>query len=124
VRDLNRLYAAEPALHARDCDQSGFRWVAADDRVNSVFAYVRSANGAPPVLAVSNFTPVPRPNYRLGVPAAGRWEMLLNTDAAAYGGSDFPSSGGPALPANWHDQPASLDLDLPPLATVILRHEG
>ena len=121
VRDLNRLYVDEPALHARDCDGSGFRWLMADDRANSVFAYLRLANGARPVLAVSNFTPVPRPNYRLGVPAAGCWRLLLNTDARLYGGSDFPSGGGVALPANCRNQPASLDLDLPPLSTLILR---
>jgi 1,4-alpha-glucan branching enzyme len=121
VRDLNRLHVGEPALHTRDSDESGFRWVVADDRADSVYAHLRLANGAPPVLAVSNFTPVPRPGYRLGLPIAGHWEMLLNTDAAVYGGSDFPTAGGDAPPSNRDDQPAWLDLDIPPLATVILR---
>jgi 1,4-alpha-glucan branching enzyme len=120
VRDLNRLYVAEPALYARDSDPSGFRWIVSDDGANSVYAYMRMANGARPVLAVSNFTPVPRHHYRLGLPAPGYWRLLLNSDSTGYGGSGFPTDGGPARLANWHDQPATLDLDLPPLATVIL----
>ena len=126
VRDLNRLYTAEPALHARDCEDTGFRWVVGDDREQSVFAYLRlsGGNGAP-LLAVSNFTPVPRHGYRLGVPEPGQWRALLNTDAACYGGSDFASSGDvTAEPAPLHDQPASLALDVPPLATLVLRLDG
>jgi 1,4-alpha-glucan branching enzyme len=126
VRDLNRLYTAEPALHARDCEDTGFRWIVADDREQSVFAYLRmpSGNGAP-LLAVSNFTPVPRYGYRLGVPEPGKWLALLNTDAACYGGSDFASGHeATAEPAPLHDQPASLALDLPPLATLVLRLDG
>jgi len=126
VRDLNRLYIAEPALHARDCEDAGFRWIVADDFEQSVFAYLRmpGGNGAP-LLAVSNFTPVPRYGYRLGVPEPGKWLALLNTDAACYGGSDFASSGDvTAEPAPLHDQPASLALDLPPLTTVVLRLDG
>jgi 1,4-alpha-glucan branching enzyme len=124
VRDLNRLYAAEPALHARDCDPSGFRWLVADDRLDSVYAYLRLAGNGRPMLAVSNFTPVPRPNYRIGVPVSGDWRVVLNTDAPTYGGSGFPLRNGAALPAPSHGQPASLDLDLPPLATLILRYDG
>ena len=126
VRDLNRLYTAEPALHARDGEDTGFSWVVADDWQQSVFAYLRMSGGnRPPVLAVSNFTPVPRNGYRLGVPEAGKWCALLNTDAACYGGSDF--AGGreaTAERAPWHNQPASLALDLPPLATLVLRLDG
>jgi 1,4-alpha-glucan branching enzyme len=126
VRDLNRLYIAEPALHARDCEDTGFRWIVAEDREQSVFAYLRmpGGNGAP-LLAVSNFTPVPRYGYRLGVPEPGKWLALLNTDAACYGGSDFASGQeATAEPAPLHDQPASLALDLPPLATLVLRLDG
>ncbi|MGH7095009.1 MAG: alpha amylase C-terminal domain-containing protein, partial [Stellaceae bacterium] len=123
MRDLNRLYAAEPALHARDGEPSGFRWVIADDRADSVFAYLRLAGDAPPVLAVCNFTPVPRPGYCIGVPEAGCWRVLVNTDAAAYGGSDFPPGEMVAAPTGWRDWPATLSLYLPPLATLILRHE-
>ena len=126
VRDLNRLYTAEPALYARDCKDTGFSWVVADDWPQSVFAYLRMSGGnSPPVLAVSNFTPVPRNGYRLGVPDAGKWRALLNTDAACYGGSDFASGCDvTAEPAPWHNQPASLALNLPPLATLVLRLDG
>jgi 1,4-alpha-glucan branching enzyme len=123
VRDLNRLYTAEPALYERDHESAGFRWVVSDDWEQSVLAYLRTpAGNGKPLLSVSNFTPVPRDNYRLGVPEAGTWRALLNTDAACYGGSDYVDGDGiQAEPAPWHDQPASLVLDLPPLATVILR---
>jgi 1,4-alpha-glucan branching enzyme len=123
VRDLNRLYTAEPALYERDHESAGFRWVVSDDWEQSILAYLRTpAGNGPPLLSVSNFTPVPRDNYRLGIPEAGTWRALLNTDAACYGGSDYVVGDGiQAEPAPWHDQPASLVLDLPPLATVILR---
>ncbi len=82
VRDLNRLYASEPALHQRDVVSTGFRWVVGDDRHNSVFAFLRYGDDtAPPVLVVCNMTPVPRAGYRIGVPRPGRWQELLNTDA-------------------------------------------
>jgi len=126
VRDLNRLYVGEPALHEGDCVDSGFRWVVSDDEAQSVLAYLRMpAGNGPPVLSVSNFTPVPRPGYRLGVPEAGAWQPLINTDASCYGGSDFANGhGATAEPAPWHDQPASLILNLPPLSTLVLRLDG
>jgi 1,4-alpha-glucan branching enzyme len=124
VRDLNRLYVAEPALHARDSDPCGFRWVVSDDRADSVFAYLRLGGNVRPVLAVSNFTPVPRPNYRLAVPLAGSWRVVLDTDAPAYGGSGFAAGNGRATAAALNDRSATLDLDLPPLATLILRFDG
>ena len=125
VRDLNRVYAAEPALHERDFDAGGFRWVMSDDSDQSVLAYLRMpAGNGPPVLSISNFTPVPRPGYRFGVPEAGPWRPLINTDAGRYGGSDFVNGDRlVAEPTGWHGQPASLELDLPPLATLILRLE-
>ncbi len=126
VRDLNRLYVAEPALHAADCDPAGFRWLIGDDDANSVYAYVRYGYGdARPVIAICNFTPVPRPGYRLGMPRKGRWSEVLNTDSRYYGGSDLGNDGAlqtEDLPA--HGQPFSLLLTLPPLATVWLRHDG
>jgi 1,4-alpha-glucan branching enzyme len=126
VRDLNRLYTAEPALYARDYQDTGFRWVVADDREQSVFAYLRIPTGnGMPLLSVVNFTPVPRNGYQLGVPEPGKWLVLLNTDAACYGGSDFPSACDVrADPVPWRDQPASLALNLPPLAMLILRPDG
>ena len=126
VRDLNRAYAAHRALHERDCEAEGFRWIAVDDRDNSVFAWLRSGGeGAPPVVAVCNFTPVPRPGYRLGLPRAGRWREFLNTDAAAYGGSNTGNAGGvTALAAPAHGLPCSATFDLPPLATLWLVHDA
>jgi 1,4-alpha-glucan branching enzyme len=126
VRDLNRLYRNEPALWAHDSDPRGFRWVIADDRDNSVFAFLRlGPPDAPPVLAIANMTPVPRQNYRIGVPAAGRWSELLNTDAAVYGGSNLGNGGAiHAIPAPSHGQPQALDLVLPPLATLFLRSDN
>jgi 1,4-alpha-glucan branching enzyme len=123
VRDLNRVYAGEPALYERDYDDSGFRWVMSDDHEQSVLAYLRMpAGNGPPVLSISNFTPVPREGYRLGVPEAGEWRPLINTDASCYGGSGYSNGHDTTARSDpWHDQPASLVLDLPPLSTLVLR---
>jgi len=126
VRDLNRLYTSEPALHERDHDGGGFRWVVADDSEQSVFAYLRMPRGnGPPILTVVNFTPVARDGYRLGVPEAGAWRTVLDTDAARYGGSNYgDGAAATAEPRPWRDQPASLALNLPPMATLILQLDG
>ena len=126
VRDLNRLYTGEPALHERDHDSGGFCWVIVDDRERSVFANLRMPRGnGPPILSVANFTPLPRDGYRLGVPEAGTWRTVLDTDAACYGGSNYgDGAAATAEPSPWRDQPASLVLNLPPLATLILRLDG
>ena len=125
IRDLNLAYANEPSLHRRDCDQEGFAWIVGDDRANSVFAFLRSgAAGIPRTVVVCNMTPVPRPGYRIGVPAAGRWREIINTDAAPYGGSNVGNNGVVgSLAAPSHGRPYSLELLLPPLATLILRSE-
>jgi 1,4-alpha-glucan branching enzyme len=124
VRDLNRLYRAEPALHARDADGGGFRWVIGDDRANSVFAFVRLADGAKPILVISNMTPTPRRHYRIGVPHAGNWREIANTDSRFYGGSNVGNEGVVrAVDHPAHGEPHSLKLTLPPLATVMLRPE-
>jgi 1,4-alpha-glucan branching enzyme len=121
VRDLNKVYATEPALHAWDADPRGFRWVIGDDAGNSVFAWLRFGPEARPLLVVANMTPSPLHGYRLGVPAAGRWRELLNTDAADYGGSGLGNEGGvDADTVAAHGQPASLAITLPPMATLIL----
>lgn len=123
VRDLNRLYRRMPALYASDAEAQGFAWVIGDDQNNSVFAFLRM-HGGQCVLAVSNLTPVPRIDYRIGVPVAGRWMESLNTDAQAYGGSNM-GNGGSLLtderPQHGYEQ--SLALVLPPLATLILAPE-
>jgi 1,4-alpha-glucan branching enzyme len=120
VRDLNRLHRDIPALHARDCEPEGFRWLVVDDAENSVFAFLRlDGAGGPPVAAVFNMTPVPRENYRLGLPFAGRWREALNTDASIYGGSNIGNFGWiNARPDPWRDLPAQAQISLPPLAAV------
>jgi 1,4-alpha-glucan branching enzyme len=125
VADLNRAYRAEPALHRGDCEATGFHWIVGDDAANSVFAFLRTGgDDDPPVLAVCNFTPVPRSGYRLGAPRLGRWREILNTDASVYGGSDLGNLGAvTAQEVPSHGQPYSLELTLPPLATILLRPE-
>jgi 1,4-alpha-glucan branching enzyme len=125
VRDLNNLYRGIPALHARDCEPEGFRWIVVDDARQSVFAWLRlSGTDDPPVVVVCNFTPVPRHGYRIGLPFAGRWREILNTDASAYGGSGLGNLGGvDAIPHPSHGMPASADLLLPPLATLYFQYE-
>jgi 1,4-alpha-glucan branching enzyme len=126
VRDLNRLYRDIPALHVHDADPAGFEWINATDADHSVYAFVRNGGPSdPPVLVVSNFTPVVRHGYRLGVPRAGRWDERLNTDAGIYGGSNVGNSGAiHAEPAPWQGRSASVSLTLPPLATIIFQHSG
>ena len=126
IRDLNGIYRATPSLHARDCEPEGFRWVVADDHANSVLAWLRFGEaGDAPVLVVSNFTPVPRESYRVGLPFAGLWQELLNTDASRYGGSNLGNLGGvTARTEPSHGLPASAEVVLPPLATVFLRFAG
>ena len=126
VRDLNQLYRREPALHLRDSEPEGFRWIVGDDRSNSVFAYFRlGQEGHAPVLVVCNMTPTPRSNYRIGVPEGGIWREIMNTDSRFYGGSDMGNGGElHAVPQPMHGEAHSLDLTLPPLATLFLRAES
>ena len=125
VKDLNRTYRELPALHQRDCDGSGFAWVEGNDAENSVFAWLRHGEpGTPSVLVVSNFTPLPRAGYRIGLPAPGRWQERLNTDAAIYGGSGMGNLGRIEATAEpWHGQPCSAAITLPPLATLFFVSE-
>ena len=126
VRDLNRAYRDTPALHRRDCDAGGFRWILADAADESVFAFARFGEGDdPPVAVVSNFTPVPRQNWQIGLPAAGRWREIVNTDAADYGGSGMGNLGAiNAVADGWHGQPAAAAITLPPLSTLMLIADG
>ena len=126
VRDLNRLYAEEPALHARDAEPAGFRWIVIDDSANSVFVYARfGPDGSAPIVALLNMTPEPRHGYDIGLPAAGRWRELLNSDAARYGGGNIGNGGAiEAIAEPRHGQPASASMILPPLAIILLRHDA
>ena len=119
VRDLNAVYQATPALYQRDCEASGFQWLIGDDAANSVFAFARHGEDGELAVVACNFTPVPRPNYRVGVPRAGFYREVLNTDAAVYGGGNMGNMGGlEAEPVPSHGEEHSIVLTLPPLATI------
>jgi 1,4-alpha-glucan branching enzyme len=129
VRDLNRVYRVNDALWAIDADPSGFLWLEPNDAENNVVAFCRLADPGRSdggVLAcVANLSPVPREGYRVGLPRAGRWLELLNTDAAAYGGGNVGNLGGvDAETLPWHGQPFSASLTLPPLGVVWLAPDG
>ena len=126
VRDLNRIYQQEPALWEADNDPSGFTWIDPDDAERSLIAFVRRASPdqefPPALIAVVNFTPVPRRDYRVGVSAAGSYRELLNSDAEAYGGSNMGNEGRvetEAVPSHGH--PLSLRLTVPPLGFLLLK---
>ncbi|AVS66765.1 1,4-alpha-glucan branching enzyme [Paracidovorax avenae] len=130
VRELNRVLRSEPALHDIDFSPEGFQWVEADDAGRSVIAFLRKPGaeaqrqGATPVLVVCNMTPVPRENYLVGVPSAGYWRELFNSDAREFGGAGWGNLGGvEAAPVRSHHWAQSLCLTLPPLSTLILRQE-
>jgi 1,4-alpha-glucan branching enzyme len=125
VRDLNRTYAAEPALHQRDSEGSGFSWIVADDSENSVFVYERRGNDDKPIVVALNMTPVPREGYRFGVPRAGTWREMLNTDSRHYGGSDIGNASHlDTEPTASHGKAHSLKLNLPPLGALILQADS
>ncbi len=126
IRDCNRLYRGERALHERDCESDGFHWIEFNDRLHSVFAWLRfGIEGAKPVAVVANFTPVPRESYRIGLPYPGRWREILNTDAAMYGGTDYGNGGAIIAEAiASHGYPCSAALRLPPLGTLWLVYAG
>jgi len=112
VRDLNRVYRAEPSLHALDTEGAGFRWIVGDDRANSVFCFLRSGgDGKALVLVACNMTPTPHYNYRIGVPQEGAWREIANTDSQFYGGSNMGNQG-------------VVRTSKPPLATIVLRAES
>ena len=123
VRQLNHLYASEPALWERDFDAAGFSWIDANDADNSVLSFYRRAPETGRVLAcVANLTPVPREGYRIGLPRGGRWEEVLNTDAVEFAGSGVVN--GSSIEASddpWHGLAHSASLRLPPLGVVWLR---
>jgi 1,4-alpha-glucan branching enzyme len=124
VGDLNRVYRAERALHEVDFDQSGFEWIDCHDAEESVLAYLRRARNGEAVAVVCNFTPVPRTNYVLGVPAGGFWRELLNSDAPIYGGSGVGNYGGvEAAPVPAHGRMHSITITLPPLGVIYLKRE-
>jgi 1,4-alpha-glucan branching enzyme len=119
VKDLNTVYKATPALWSQDVDAAGFSWIDANDASGNVFSFLRVASDGSMLACVSNFSGAPHEGYRLGLPWAGRWEEVLNTDAETYLGSGVGNLGGvEASTDSWHGQPASTVVRLPPLATV------
>lgn len=118
VRDLNKVYKSEPALHARDCEGEGFEWVLADASEDSVFAWQRKAPDAAPVVIISHFTPIVRDGYKIQLPTAGNWKEILNTDADIYGGSGVGNLGQIQT-----DKNGFANLNIPPLGTLILKLE-
>jgi 1,4-alpha-glucan branching enzyme len=126
IRNLNEVYRASRALHARDCEGEGFQWLIADDHQNSVFAWLRRSGGDDPDVAViANFTPVPRSGYDLPVPRAGRWAEMVNTDATHFGGTGLGNMGEVhAISGATRGFPAHATLTLPPMATLILQFAG
>ncbi len=125
VRDLNRVYRGEPALHRVDFSADGFEWLDVDNAETSVIAFLRKSGGeAPDVLVVCNFTPLPRTNFMVGVPKRGIWREILNSDAREYGGAGWGNLGGvESVPVTTHGRVESINLNLPPLSTVMLRYE-
>jgi 1,4-alpha-glucan branching enzyme len=123
VQDLNHMYQREASLHEVDFEGSGFSWIDCNDNENSVVSLIRRArNPADFMVVVVNFTPVPRPGYRIGVPEGGWYRELLNSDAAIYGGGNIGNAGGLiSAPVPSHGYSHSLDLVVPPLGCVMLK---
>jgi 1,4-alpha-glucan branching enzyme len=123
VRSANRALASSPALSTGDHDSRAFRWLDADDRANSIYAFLRySPDGNEAVVCIANFTPVPRDGYRVGVPWLGTWEVLLDTNATYFGGTGYGGFASvPAEATPLQRQPASAVVTLPPLSVLWLR---
>jgi 1,4-alpha-glucan branching enzyme len=122
MMDLNRIYRDQKALYEGDCHSGGFEWVDCSDSAASVFSFLRRAANGEYILVVCNFTPVPRPRYRVGVPHSGYWRELLNSDAWLYWGSGMGNAGGVGSePTRWHNRPFSINLTLPPLGVLFLK---
>jgi 1,4-alpha-glucan branching enzyme len=123
VQDLNVLYRREHALYERDFEPAGFEWIDCNDHESSVISLIRrAANQADWLVGVVNWTPLVRTGYRVGVPEAGEYEEVLNSDAAAYGGGNVGNLGrGTAEPVAAHGRSHSLVLTLPPLGAIVLK---
>jgi 1,4-alpha-glucan branching enzyme len=127
VRDLNAVYRQSPALWSQDNSPDGFSWIDANDAQGNVVSFLRfgaQETGVPVLACIANFSAVPHHGYRVGLPLAGRWREVLNTDAAGYGGSGVGNFGAvEAVPKPWHGRPASASVVLPPLGVLWLVHD-
>jgi len=119
VRDLNRVLRSHPALYEQDTASEGFRWISHDDAAHSVLVFERRARDGRSVVVACNFTPVAREGWRIGVPAAGTWRELLNTDDPVYGGSGVTNGTLPSAALPWQGEAQSLTLRLPPLGVAM-----
>ena len=125
LRDMNQIYRAHPALWSQDHVQAGFEWIDANDALGNVFSWLRWGSDGSAVAVVINFSPVVRENYRLGLPMAGTWTEILNTDADAYGGSGAGNLGAVVAEGEGaHGMPSAASIVVPPLAAVWLRWDG
>jgi len=126
VEDLNRLYCSEPALHELDCNPAGFEWIDCNDAEASILSFIRRGKSTDdPLVVLCNFTPVPRYNYRVGVPRGDFWQEILNSDSKDYWGSGQGNLGiVEAAPLPSHGRPYSLNLTLPPLGAIFLKTAG
>ncbi|MPQ76123.1 1,4-alpha-glucan branching protein GlgB [Hydrogenovibrio sp. JE_KL2] len=121
VRDMNHLYQAQPALHQRDFESSGFEWIDCHDYEQSILSFIRIADDEK-LICICNFTPVPRENYRIGLPEAGHYQELLNSDSEIYGGGNIGNSGGiDTQEIAWMNRPYSAELTLPPLSVLVFK---
>jgi 1,4-alpha-glucan branching enzyme len=120
VRDLNRLYKSTPALYEVDFSAAGFEWIDRDDRDNSILSWIRRDRSGGHIICVSNFTPIVRHGYHIGVADSGSYTEVMNTDAEIYGGSGIDNATIAAQEQGCHGKPHSLRLTVPPLATLIL----
>lgn len=125
VKDLNRFYETELAMHQLDFERSGFEWLDIKDWEKSIISFIRKAKSPDhQVMVICNFTPVPRKNYRVGVPKGGNWKEILNSDASEYGGSGVGNFGGVTAEAHpFHGRTHSVSLTLPPFAALFLKSE-
>jgi 1,4-alpha-glucan branching enzyme len=122
VADLNRVYRSSPALWSQDAEPAGFEWIDANDAAGNVFSFLRWGSDGSVIACVANFSAMPHEGYRLGLPRAGQWAEIVNTDAAEYGGSGVGNLGGiETEDVARHGRPASVALRLPPLGTLWLR---
>ncbi len=125
VTDLNRVYRETPALWSQDTNQAGFGWIDADDVAGNVYSFLRYGSDGSILACVANFSPVPHEQYVLGLPKAGRWDEVVNTDADVYFGSGVGNFGGvTAGDEPSHGHPASARLRVPPLGALWLRWAG
>jgi len=122
VGDLNRIYTETAALWSRDTTPDGFHWIDANDAAGNVYSFLRFGDDGSIIACIANFASVPHEGYRIGLPRAGRWDEVINTDAELYFGSGVGNFGGvEAVEEPWHAQPASATLRVPPLGALWLR---